>query len=177
MTNRLPTNGRRYITLGLAIGLLSVLCLVLFWPVERVSIRSDSLNCFMPHSSFALEWQHSVEKERWRESYRIHDNALLLTHSQFKTYGAGTPHTGSLIENANGQIDYQVNRQLSELNWVVSTNVQSTLWLGQQAWPLFEWLADYEVLQFQVRRIYFWQLLTLDSCDDYFRQTNRHRHH
>jgi hypothetical protein len=38
---------------------------------------------------FTLEWQHSVEKTRWRESWMIEDAGLRLAEAAVKGSGAG----------------------------------------------------------------------------------------
>lgn len=38
---------------------------------------------------FALDWQHSVEKTRWRESWRVTTDGLRLTQAAVQGSGAG----------------------------------------------------------------------------------------
>ncbi len=156
---------------GILTGLSGLFVLAaLLWPVDSIGLSVAGQTCSLPDSGFALQWQHSVEKEDWREDYRRSGSKLLLTRSRFKTYGAGTPSDGNLHGGSSGLVDYQVNRLLNELDWVVSGNVQSTLWINQQAWPVHAWFDDYTVLGFRVRRTPFGQILLMDSCHDLFRQ-------
>lgn len=42
--------------------------------------------------SFAVEWTHSVELERWREEFAVtRDGAIEIRSTRFRTFGAGTP--------------------------------------------------------------------------------------
>ncbi len=141
-----------------------------FWPVTTTQAAFNGQQCRLPDSGFGLQWQHSVERENWREDYLRQGNRLLLVRSRFKTYGAGTPNDGILHENSDGLVDYRLKRPLKELSWVVSDNVQSTLWIQGHAWPVHAWLDDYTTLDFHVRRLPLWQFLMMDSCDEHFRQ-------
>lgn len=38
---------------------------------------------------FTLEWTHSIEHERWRESWHIDDRVMVLDQAMVKTSGAG----------------------------------------------------------------------------------------
>jgi hypothetical protein len=40
-------------------------------------------------SSFSLVWNHSIEKIRWEEDWRIEDNLLVLTTARIRGTGAG----------------------------------------------------------------------------------------
>lgn len=168
-TDSVPIQKRPGILLGLS-GLF-ILGSIL-WPVTNVVLTLPTQSCLLPDTDFALQWQHSVEKENWREAYQRHDQQLLLTHSQFKTYGAGTPSSGELHTDNNELIDYRVDRLLNELSWVVSDNVQSTLWIDGNPWPVHALVDDYTELDFRVSRIPFLQFLLMDSCHDFFRQAH-----
>lgn len=43
----------------------------------------------LPTNEFTLAWQHSVEKTRWEETYRIDGDRLLLTGARIRGIGAG----------------------------------------------------------------------------------------
>ena len=43
----------------------------------------------LPTDHFTLAWQHSVEKTRWEESYRIDGDRLRLTSARIQGLGAG----------------------------------------------------------------------------------------
>jgi hypothetical protein len=43
----------------------------------------------LPASEFTLAWEHSVEKTRWEETYRIDGDRLLLTRARIQGFGAG----------------------------------------------------------------------------------------
>lgn len=43
----------------------------------------------LPTADFTLAWDHSVEKTRWEERYRIDGDALLLVEARVRGMGAG----------------------------------------------------------------------------------------
>ena len=43
----------------------------------------------LPTDHYTLAWQHSVEKTRWEESYRIDGDRLRLTAARIQGLGAG----------------------------------------------------------------------------------------
>lgn len=52
-------------------------------------ITSGGAKAVLAIASFTLAWQHSVEKSRWEESYRIKSNALVLEEARVQGSGAG----------------------------------------------------------------------------------------
>jgi hypothetical protein len=54
----------------------------------------------LPADEFTLSWQHSVEKTRWEEVYRIDGDRLLLTGARIQGFGAGMePPAGAVLRN------------------------------------------------------------------------------
>ncbi|HEX3633541.1 MAG TPA: DUF1850 domain-containing protein [Casimicrobiaceae bacterium] len=52
----------------------------------------------LPADHFTLAWQHSVEKTRWEESYRIEGDRLRLTAARIQGLGAGMePPPGAVL--------------------------------------------------------------------------------
>lgn len=100
-----------------------------------------------------------MEKEAWTEDYEISGDVLLLTETRFKTFGAGVPSTASDSEQTSlqdGFVVMQINRSFPSLDLVVSTNVNSTLVLGETRIPLFEWAGDYETVTISVKKMSLW---------------------
>ncbi|QYJ79202.1 DUF1850 domain-containing protein [Shewanella acanthi] len=50
---------------------------------------AGSLWAFVPTDNFTLAWQHTIEKIRWEEDYRILPKGLVLTKARVKGTGAG----------------------------------------------------------------------------------------
>lgn len=69
-----------------------------------------------------LEWIHSIEKEPWREVYRIQEHHLLLTDVYLKGFGAGVPSDleGVTVNEGGSVHTSKIDRQIDELNWVHS---------------------------------------------------------
>ena len=139
--------------------------------VASIQISSTEFQCLLSEQTFQLQWIHSVEKELWQESYTISDQQLLLTTTDFKTFGAGTPSNEAVITSKDGWLNYQVNRLIPRINWVVSRNVESTILTELGAWPLYLDVNDYAEIQIQVMQVPRWHYFTQESCDDYFKRS------
>jgi hypothetical protein len=54
----------------------------------------------LPTNEFTLGWQHSVQKTRWEEIYRIDGDRLLLTGARIQGIGAGMePPEGAVLRS------------------------------------------------------------------------------
>lgn len=82
-----------------------------------------------------LEWVHSVEKEPWREVYRLQqadgngEAEFVLTDVYLESYGAGVPASlpGTTV-NTDGHIHASgINQHLPQLSWVHSHATEHTL--------------------------------------------------
>ncbi len=75
----------------------------------------------LPATEFSLEWDHSVEKSRWEEHYRIEGGQLRLTDARVRSMGAGMePPPDAQLQN--GWWRWQVTREpLPELRLTFST--------------------------------------------------------
>lgn len=75
----------------------------------------------LPTTEFSVAWDHSVEKTRWEERYRIDGSRLELTEARVQGMGAGMePPPGAVLEN--GWWRWQPRREaLSELRLTYST--------------------------------------------------------
>ncbi|WP_347551799.1 DUF1850 domain-containing protein [Pseudalkalibacillus hwajinpoensis] len=84
---------------------ITVLCITLLLiPIQVLIIEGKENNeaIYIGASDFTLQWEHSVEKEEWEEFFVLNDSGILLTHTRFKTFGAGVPSdagTNSFIKN------------------------------------------------------------------------------
>ena len=155
------------ITLG-AIAALSVI--IFSRSITVLQFASNDFQCTLSLATFELQWIHSVEKELWQEAFQITGQELLLTTTQFKTFGAGTPSSADVIATTDGWLHYKINRVLPHINWVVSRNVESTVLTELGVWPLYRDFADYAELHIQVMQIPRWRYFTQESCDDYFKK-------
>lgn len=54
----------------------------------------------LPTTDFSIAWDHSVEKTRWEERYRIDGSRLELTEARVQGMGAGMePPPGAVLQN------------------------------------------------------------------------------
>ena len=163
-----PRNKLLLITLG-AITALSVI--IFSRPVTVLQLTSADFQCISTVQLFELQWIHSVEKEFWRETFHITDQQFLLTTTQFKTFGAGTPSSADVIATVDGWVHYRIDRLLPRIDWVISSYVESTILTELGAWPLYQDFADYTEIQFQVIQATRWHYFIQGSCDDYFKRS------
>lgn len=69
---------------------MNTLCLVVAG-VVRATLATDQ---------FTLGWQHSVEKTRWQETYRIDGDRLVLASARIQAIGAGMePPNGAVLRD------------------------------------------------------------------------------
>lgn len=140
-------------------------------PVSSIQMTSSDFQCVSTLQEFRLQWIHSVEKEHWQESYQINNQQLLLTSTQFKTFGAGTPSSEGVITSKDGWLHYQVERLLPRIHWIISRNVESTILSELGTWPLYQDFEDYAEVHIQVMQEPRWYYFTQESCDGYFRKS------
>ena len=50
---------------------------------------AGALRAALPTSEFTLAWDHSVEKTRWEERYRVADERLAIVEARIQGSGAG----------------------------------------------------------------------------------------
>lgn len=156
----------------LALGALAALSVAMISrPISSIQINSTDFQCVLTLPTFTLQWIHSVEKEHWQETYQAADQQLLLSTTQFKTFGAGTPNSEGVIASNDGWLHYQIDRLLPRIHWVVSRNVESTVLTELGVWPLYQDFEDYTEIQIQVMQLPLWHYFTQESCDDYFRKS------
>ncbi len=163
-----PRNKLVLMTLG-ATAALSVI--VFTRPVTVLQLTSTDFQCISTVQLFELQWIHSVEKELWREAFQISGQELLLTTTQFKTFGAGTPSNADLIATNDGWLHYRIDRLLPHIDWITSSHVESTILTELGTWPLYQDFADYAEIQLQVIQAPRWHYFTQESCDDYFKKS------
>lgn len=137
---------------------LFFLLLLVNVPVPMIKVSGEHDTFYFPEKTFSIRWVHSVEKEEWEEFFQWGNNELLLTHTKFKTFGAGVPATGTIIKKEKGYVTYEVNRQMNEVRLVVSDLVQSTLTIEDKAIPLYEWVHDYEEVTIMPTKRPFWMM-------------------
>jgi hypothetical protein len=59
---------------------------------------SGVVRATLPADEFTVDWEHSVEKTRWEETYRIDGDRLRLTGARIQGFGAGMePPQGAIL--------------------------------------------------------------------------------
>lgn len=148
-------------TIGGAV-VIALLFASFFFKFSAVTVEADNQTYWTWQDTFGLAWIHSVEKEEWVEFYELKNDQLLLTHTSFKTFGAGVPSTPNDGENTvleNGYVTMDINRMFQSLQLVVSENVQSTLVLEEKEIPLYKLTKNYEVVTISVTKLSLWDMV------------------
>lgn len=156
----------------LIIGVILSITLLLFFISKSLSkpftvIQTANSHCKIAQPQFALSWIHSVDKTPWIEYYERIDHGFLLTTTKFKTFGAGVPHEGRVLESDDAMIHYQINQLMPEINWVIDTAVHSTIILpDNQLWEIYKTSERFSEVQIRNQFLNFWQRLIIRNCHE-----------
>jgi hypothetical protein len=95
----------------------------------------------IPTSEFTLAWDHSVEKTRWEERYRVADNMLTLVDARVQGNGAGMePPPGSTLRD--GAWTWHPRTILAELRLTHSSfTADYVLCTPERCAPLGDWVG------------------------------------
>jgi hypothetical protein len=107
-------------------------------------VVAGALRAAIPTDAFALAWQHSVEKTRWEEHYRIDRATLRLVEARVTGFGAGMEPGAGAIER-DGQWIWNPDRTLGELRLAWSSYVADyELCARLRCAPLARWTGPLE---------------------------------
>lgn len=147
----------------------------LFRQQPVIQLSFDSHSCYLKRTQFDLKWLHSVEKQWWIESYEIEEGHLLLTDTYLQTFGAGTPSTEALSQDAKpkyaGYVHYQIDTTLPYLDWMISSNIQATIINQGRELPIYRWVSDYTNIHIAPKVIPAWKLWFKEPCHEYYSRT------
>ena len=148
-------------TIGGAV-VIALLFASFFLNFSVVTVEADEQMYWTWQDAFELAWIQKKKKEEWVEFYEIKNDQLLLTHTSFKTFGAGVPSTPNDGKNTvleNGYVTMDIDRMFQSLQLVVSENVQSTLLLEEKEVPLYKLTKNYEVVTISVTKLSLWDMV------------------
>ncbi|WP_088032216.1 DUF1850 domain-containing protein [Evansella clarkii] len=134
-----------------------VLLFFLFFRVSVIKFDFGDEIYYLKENQFHLKWIHSVEKEEWVETYEKSGGNLILTETYFKTYGAGVPSDGKIIESHDGYIRMKIDREMNEFNLTVSENAETTIETDGRVIPLYDYTEDYEYVNISLQYISLWE--------------------
>ncbi|MGP4073518.1 DUF1850 domain-containing protein [Piscibacillus sp. B03] len=137
---------------------LVVLLFFIFFHFPVIQIETEDQTYYLRSQSFTLSWIHSVEHEPWYEKYERHNNKLLLTETYFKTFGAGVPSDGEIIESKDGYVHLKVKRTMEQVNLIVSDNVQTTIETKTKDIQLYELVEPYSEVEIKAYNVYLWNI-------------------
>lgn len=135
-------------------------------PTSHLLIQAQHQQCYWAEQGFTLKWRHSVEKKVWQEVYQQQNHQIVLIKTFMQTFGAGVPSQGTTISAPDGYVGFRSNVTFSEINWVVSRNMQGEIWGENIKLPIYQYVDDYTVVHIQLKRQprLFW--LFTERCDE-----------
>lgn len=134
------------------------------FPYIFVEVEEQNFQCKIKQNTFQLSWIHSVEKTQWKERYLQDNTQLILTETQFVSFGAGTPDQGVISRQEDGNIEMQINRKLKELNWVISRRMQGKIEIADRIWNIYKDFPDYSTVHISIRKDSLWKKRGLNNC-------------
>src|SRR5690606_39583472 len=118
----------------------------------------------LPVPAFTLAWDHTIEKIRWEEDYRVTAEGLVLGEARVKGSGAGMEIPDG-AELRNGSWHYQ--RQLPPLQPLRVGRTPEAgayqLCIDQRCRPMSDWLGPPQARQPAVD-LWRWEL-SAPACD------------
>lgn len=127
------------------------------YPVIQFAFEDQTY--YLTDDTFQLKWIHSVEKEEWIEVYERDQDQFLLTKTILQTFGAGTPSDGSIIESDDNRVHMKINRQMDQIDLVISENVRTSVITQHKEIPLYVLAEDYTNVNITVTNVYLWEYL------------------
>jgi hypothetical protein len=148
-------------------GMFAIMLLLSLFLIRIPTIQLSYMDgsFYLNEDSFELGWIHSVEKEPWFETYERRGIDLYLTTTKFKTFGAGVPSSGEVIEAEDGFVHMVVNEKMDEIRLTVSENVKTTLYTEKSEIHLYKLVDDYDVIVIRVVKASLWNLLRGEKID------------
>jgi hypothetical protein len=110
-----------------------------------------------PGEEFILSFIHSVNKRPVYDTLRAQGDHIIIVKSRFDAFGAGMPDgstdEGQFVVLPEGQLEWIVNRQTSEIIVRVGRVAQHKLKLKGREIPLVELAEPGAALTFRVRKV------------------------
>ncbi|RSD27189.1 DUF1850 domain-containing protein [Mesobacillus subterraneus] len=142
--------------------IFTVLLIALLIKIPVIEVSYNDSRFFLKGDQFEIGWIHSVEKEPWYETYALKNDQLYLVETRFKTFGAGTPSSGKVLPSTDGFVHMELDQRMDEINFIVSKNVQTTLYTGNNIIPLYEIAPDHAAFVIKNKEIPLWQIIRGD---------------
>ncbi len=113
-------------------------------------------------TNISIEWTHSVELTRWRETYKVNKKGKFeLIESRFKSFGAGVPaNEGKEFFSENGwNVMRDFNRVFLFIPIMISCNVKQEIFLDDKQIKLCDISNDASFLDIKNEKISIWQYI------------------
>ena len=140
------------------------LCGFLLLPIQYTDVSIEQTHCRIASDQFNLQWKHSVEKTRWVEHYQREQQHFNLRYTELVSFGAGTPNDYPIIFQKDGKVRMKVDRQLEQINWIISQNMQGSIVVQQQLWPVSQHYPDYTLVQITSQQQPLWKAWQIGEC-------------
>ncbi|ADO76581.1 DUF1850 domain-containing protein [Halanaerobium praevalens] len=105
---------------------------------------------------FSLKYLHSVARTPVIEFFKIKDQKILLTGTEYQSYGAGLPtsnNLGDYILKDNKFIIQNIDQVLPEIMLRVSNYAQTEFIYNQKTYKLFKLAKNETLFQIKIKKI------------------------
>ncbi|MFN2340405.1 MAG: DUF1850 domain-containing protein [Halanaerobium sp.] len=111
---------------------------------------------------FSIKYQHSVARTPVIEFFEIKDGKILLTGTEYQSYGAGLPTSaaaGDYILENDKFIIKNINQFLPEIMLRVSDYAEHEFSFKQQNYKLYKIVGNETLLQIQTEKISYFRFI------------------
>lgn len=148
----------RYVVSGVAI-IIIVLLLLISVPVLVLSQDQDKPGLLVPldgKREFSIEYLHSVNKTPVQEHFvTAPDNLIILTGTEFRSLGVGTPFLPEEGQLVNDQGVYRLTgmvRCFKEIRYISLDFTQLALLVGEDKYYLSDYFADGTIVEIKAAK-------------------------
>ncbi|OHV07687.1 DUF1850 domain-containing protein [Kushneria phosphatilytica] len=155
---------KRQARFTVTVAVLVAVVLLACWPLPWLVMSSGGQWRFAFPAfgtvSFAVRWQHSVEREDWIEYYRLDQGTIRVSMTRFRTFGAGVPdHAGRHTRLIDGWVEMSgIDRVVDPLNIQAAPAEHYRLLYDNRVWPLYRGDRP-RIVTFAGRRAPLWRVL------------------
>lgn len=112
--------------------------------------------------SFAIRYQHSVARTPVIEFFEIKDGKILLTGTEYQSYGAGLPtsaESGEYLVEDDKFIIKDINQFLPEIMLRVSDYAEHEFIFNQKTYKLYQKIETETLLQIKTEKISYFTFI------------------
>jgi len=162
----LKNNGFKFFLLALFILIIiSSLSVFKVMTLQLIDYKADEIiweEKINAGDSFSIRYQHSVARTPVIEFFEIKDGKILLTGTEYQSYGAGLPTSaaaGDYIVENDKFIIKNINQFLPEIMLRVSDYAEHEFIFNQKSYKLYEIVKNETLLQIKTEKISYFTFI------------------